>query len=128
MPNGARKLKFLFRTWVAALAMLALGMTVCSGQQFSFSILTEGLGNLNVNCILQDHTGYLWVGTENGLYRYDGREFRQFGAAEGLHGQIIQSLFVEPRRHAVCGHIDWDLLRACRDGQFGADPPPRAHH
>ncbi len=27
----------------------------------------------NVSCILQDHIGFLWFGTDNGLYRYDGR-------------------------------------------------------
>jgi diguanylate cyclase (GGDEF)-like protein len=50
--------------------------------------------NLNVSCIAQDRSGYLWVGTENGLYRYDGSQFRKFGPADGLHGRTIQSLFV----------------------------------
>ncbi len=26
-------------------------------------------------CLLQDHAGFIWVGTENGLFRYDGRNF-----------------------------------------------------
>ena len=38
-----------------------------------------GLTNLDVLSLLQDRTGFLWVGTDNGLYRYDGRHFRMFG-------------------------------------------------
>jgi diguanylate cyclase (GGDEF)-like protein len=52
------------------------------------------MDDLNVNCVAQDHTGYLWVGTENGLYRYDGNQFRKYGVAEGLHARTIENLFV----------------------------------
>ncbi|HQR47095.1 MAG TPA: triple tyrosine motif-containing protein, partial [Thermoanaerobaculia bacterium] len=40
----------------------------------------DGLGDLNAESLLQDRTGFLWVGTDNGLYRYDGRQFVRFGA------------------------------------------------
>jgi ligand-binding sensor domain-containing protein len=53
---------------------------------------SDGLSNLNVKCLLQDHTGYLWVGTDNGLFRYDGSTFRGFGHAEGLPNTEILSL------------------------------------
>jgi ligand-binding sensor domain-containing protein len=66
----------------------------CLAQHLSFSAVSNGMDDLNVNCITQDHSGYLWVGTENGLYRYDGNQFRKYGAAEGLHARTIQNLFV----------------------------------
>ena len=74
--------------------MCCLLAAVCSGQRYSFRETSEGLGDLNINCIAQDRTGYLWVGTENGLYRYDGTQFKQFGAAEGVRPRAIQSLFL----------------------------------
>ena len=55
----------------------------CLAQRYSFREYTEGLGDLNVNCIAQDRTGYLWVGTENGLYRYDGAQFRSMATPRG---------------------------------------------
>jgi diguanylate cyclase (GGDEF)-like protein len=74
-------------------AALSLAAPVCLSQHLSFSETAGGMDNLNVNCMAQDRSGYLWVGTENGLYRYDGSQFRKFGAADGLRGRTIQSLF-----------------------------------
>jgi diguanylate cyclase (GGDEF)-like protein len=82
------------RTWACGLALLCLAAPDCLSQRYNFREIAEGLGDLNVNCIAQDRSGYLWVGTENGLYRYDGRQFRQFGAADGLHARTIQALYV----------------------------------
>ena len=79
---------------MCGLAVLGLAVPRCVSQQFSFSAANDGLGDLNVNCIAQDGSGYLWVGTENGLYRYDGSRYRQFGASDGLVEHTIQSLFL----------------------------------
>ncbi len=40
----------------------------------------EGLNTNNVNCVWQDKKGFLWVGTENGIQRFDGRKFVSFGS------------------------------------------------
>ncbi len=40
--------------------------------------VNDGLPNDNVFAIVQDQEGYLWVGTENGLARYDGVGFSVF--------------------------------------------------
>ena len=79
---------------MCGLAAVSLFAPFCPAQRYSFATVTEGLGNLNINCIAEDRTGYLWIGTENGLYRYDGSSFKQYGAAEGLGGHTVQSLFV----------------------------------
>lgn len=63
-------------------------------QRYSFKHYgqEEGLGNLSVYSLLQDRTGFLWVGTHNGLFRYDGRRFRGFGRADGLPSVLIRAL------------------------------------
>ena len=38
----------------------------------------EGLENPFVQAILQDHQGFMWLGTEDGLYKYDGYTVRAF--------------------------------------------------
>lgn len=40
--------------------------------------IRTGLPNTTITCILQDHSGYLWLGTENGLVRYDGYSMNVF--------------------------------------------------
>lgn len=40
--------------------------------------LRDGLSNNSVNCILQDHLGFIWFGTFSGLNRYDGRNVEIF--------------------------------------------------
>jgi len=117
VQSMARKLKSGLKTWLCGLAALVLAASACLCQQFSFSSITDGLGNLNVNCMAQDRSGYLWVGTENGLYRYDGREFRQFSAADGLHGHIIESLFTAPDGTLFVGTTTGIYFER-QDGQF----------
>ena len=123
LQNIAPKLKRILGTWLCGLAVLGAAGSVCLGQQLSFATLTEGLGNLNVKCLAQDRSGYLWVGTENGLYRFDGREFRQFGTPQGLNGHIVQSLFVSPEGTLFVGTTTGIYFER-QDGSFDQIHPP----
>lgn len=40
--------------------------------------VSQGLPSPNIHCITQDSTGYLWLGTDDGLVRYDGYEMVVF--------------------------------------------------
>ena len=44
--------------------------------RFSHLSTAEGLSRSHVTCISQDEQGFMWVGTSNGLNRYDGYEFK----------------------------------------------------
>src|SRR6516225_9230718 len=82
----------------AAAIVLALVLPAAA-QEYSFRFYgaEEGLQNLVVLSLAQDHTGYIYAGTEGGLYRYDGTRFRLMGQAEGLpcstevHGLFVAS-------------------------------------
>ena len=77
------------------LCAVALGLPCGAlAQRYSFKHYgqEEGLSNLSVYSLLQDRTGFLWVGTHNGLFRYDGQRFRGFGRADGLPSVLIGSL------------------------------------
>ncbi|MCX6625839.1 MAG: hypothetical protein NTY38_33210, partial [Acidobacteria bacterium] len=50
----------------------------------------DGLGNLSVTALLQDRTGFLWAGTQAGVYRYDGSSFQAFRAGSGsANGRVL---------------------------------------
>ena len=69
-------------------------MSPLSAQRYSFREYIQGLGNPNITSIQQDRVGYLWMGTQNGLYRYDGSQFQRYGAAEGIPDRIIDNVFI----------------------------------
>ncbi|MBP7239002.1 MAG: hypothetical protein KBA14_02175, partial [Saprospiraceae bacterium] len=56
----------------------------------------NGLSHNKVNCILQDKRGFIWIGTEDGLNRYDGNEFLVFrslpGKTDCISGNIIKDI------------------------------------
>ncbi|MBC6950024.1 response regulator [candidate division KSB1 bacterium] len=39
---------------------------------------SNGLAENSVECMLQDHLGFLWLGTQNGLHKYDGYSFKVY--------------------------------------------------
>ena len=76
---------------------LVLGSSHLLAQEYVFRSYrqADGLGNLSVTALGQDTAGYLWVGTENGLYRFDGASFRRFGQQEGLAESYVSALHVD---------------------------------
>jgi ligand-binding sensor domain-containing protein/transcriptional regulator with GAF, ATPase, and Fis domain len=66
---------------------------------FRFENITaeQGLDNRNILSILRDREGFIWVGTIDGLYRYDGYTFRVFRHnpqdETSLIGNYIQNLY-----------------------------------
>jgi len=44
----------------------------------------EGLAQSKVYEIIQDHTGYIWLGTANGVSRFDGKKFENFSSRDSL--------------------------------------------
>jgi signal transduction histidine kinase/DNA-binding response OmpR family regulator/ligand-binding sensor domain-containing protein len=44
--------------------------------QFQKIGIEDGLANLAFHSIMQDRMGFIWIGTENGLHRYDGHSFK----------------------------------------------------
>ena len=52
----------------------------------------EGLTTSTAWAMLADQAGFMWVGSEDGLFRYDGHRFKAFGLKEGLPSHFIWSL------------------------------------
>jgi ligand-binding sensor domain-containing protein/two-component sensor histidine kinase len=68
-------------------------------QALCFSHITRenGLPSNQVNCFIQDFEGYIWIGTRNGLARYDGHDMTVFKMSPGdqsaLPDNLIFSLY-----------------------------------
>src|SRR5579862_7737206 len=80
--------------WLIALGACCLATPSAWAQRYNFKFYgeEEGLKNLAVQAVLQDRAGFLWVGTQDGLYRYDGNHFTAFTSRDGLPGTRIEAL------------------------------------
>jgi len=72
---------------------------ICEELKYQFEQLTMRSG-LSYNCIeeiLQDHQGYLWIGTRNGLNKYDGYDIRIFqndpDDPRSLRDNVIEAIY-----------------------------------
>lgn len=67
----------------------------------------DGLSNNFVICLEQDQRGFFWIGTENGLNRFDGQRFVEFRHdpedARGLDGNLITQLLEDSRQNLWVG-------------------------
>jgi diguanylate cyclase (GGDEF)-like protein len=55
-----------------------------------------GLGSLTPSCILQDQDGFIWIGTPDGLLRFDGNHILRFGLEQGLPSTNVGQLVLAP--------------------------------
>ncbi|MCX6278155.1 MAG: ATP-binding protein [Bacteroidetes bacterium] len=49
-------------------------------QQYQFRnySIEQGLSQSVVNCVIQDSRGFMWIGTQNGLNRFNGYDFTEY--------------------------------------------------
>lgn len=84
------------------LFFLALNVSLCFGQQPSYVQYTtnEGLPSNTVYYAIQDLDGYIWIGTDRGVSRFDGREFSNYSFKNGLSENEVFDLYQDN-----CGRI-----------------------
>ncbi|HEY6491429.1 MAG: diguanylate cyclase [Terracidiphilus sp.] len=109
---------------LSGLVVLCLTWVACA-QRYTFREYTQGLGNLNISSLVQDRTGFLWVGTQNGLYRYDGTQFQRYSEAQGLPERTIVDLFVD-LEGTLWVETTTGIFFEKHDGQFAEVRPPTA--
>jgi signal transduction histidine kinase/streptogramin lyase len=84
--------------WLLALPWTFAAAWAADGPQPLFHVLgiEDGLPSSNVNAMVQDRQGYLWLATADGLARWDGVEFRVWRQSllepQGLPGNDVQAL------------------------------------
>lgn len=88
------------------LASHAEAKTTDTGQsQYRLLGIQDGLPNQKVHAIDQDRDGFLWIGTHDGLARYDGSSFKIFrhvpGDGSALPGNAVLMV------HADAGNRLW---------------------
>jgi signal transduction histidine kinase/ligand-binding sensor domain-containing protein/DNA-binding response OmpR family regulator len=92
---------------------IILSAPTTSGQgktnvlSFDYFSQTDGLPNNQIQCILQDKKGWIWLGTSQGLSRFDGYRFVNFinnpEDTSSLSGSLVRVIFEDSRGTLLIG-------------------------
>lgn len=97
-------MKRLIINSIITLSLLFATFSNASGEYHYFTRFTsrDGLPNNMIRSCLQDKDGFIWIGTKDGLYRFDGYSFfspDETGISEKIEGNI----------RAICEGPDGDI-------------------
>ncbi|TRX60639.1 response regulator [Fulvivirga sp. M361] len=83
--------------------------------QFSRYTTLEGLSENYVNCIFQDSRGFIWIGTNDGLNRFDGYNFKTYrykpNDPDGISTNLINTLTEDQEGNLWIGTTNEGLCR-----------------
>lgn len=80
----------------------------------------DGFESGQANCICQSSSGYVWIGTDSGLYRYDGSLFRLYSLDTQTDGSMykINCILVSENGNLYVGTENYGLY-VYNNGRFG---------
>ena len=93
--------------------LLLLCTLLAQGQKLFFEQLTtaEGLPSDYVNQVFEDSKGYLWIATDKGVCRYDGREFQLFNKDNGLPENFVMCIAEDNKGQVWVGTYQGHLCK-----------------
>lgn len=117
-------MKILYRLIVLFISLHCVGVlqaqSVCLIQEYSTE---DGLPQRNVSNIIQDHYGFIWFATWNGLCKFDGYTFKKYKAYPGDGNNLSNNRFhlngVDKDNNIWCRTYDSRFFRLdTRTGKF----------
>ena len=91
--------------------IILLHALTCTAQNVAVYNINNnnGLSSNHVYCTLVDKSGYLWLGTTDGLYRYNGYTFRKYDYTDGLPNIDVWALYEDMSGRIWISSIAADL-------------------
>ncbi len=111
---------------IAALPLIALAGFASAGPppappQFVMTSVADGLPSSTVYRLAQDRDGFIWIGTHDGLARYDGVSFRVLrndpAEPRSIGGNNVMALLIDSKGRLWCGGEGSGLNRLDADGE-----------
>ncbi len=106
----------------ALLSTIACAAPPPSEPWFELLRVADGLPSSEVYALRQDNDGFIWVGTRDGLARYDGIDFRVWrhdpADPASLASNDVAALLIDSRGRVWCGGEASGLNEQLADGSF----------
>lgn len=67
------------------------------------TISVKGLSQNSIYCLMQDSRGFIWIGTWDGLNKYDGYDFIVYNTTNGLSNPTINALLEDEEKNIWIG-------------------------
>jgi ligand-binding sensor domain-containing protein/serine phosphatase RsbU (regulator of sigma subunit) len=105
------------RSLVWLLLFISIPYSRLDAQKFFFDNygVKQGLNEQKVNTLLQDSKDYIWLGTANGVSRFDGKKFENFSSRNGLAANGVKCIIEDSLGYIWFGHYNGGISRY--DGQ-----------
>jgi ligand-binding sensor domain-containing protein/serine phosphatase RsbU (regulator of sigma subunit) len=106
-------LKSRTRSLVWLLLFILIPSTPLTAQKLFFDNygVKQGLSGQKVNTLLQDSKDYIWLGTANGVSRFDGKKFDNFSSRNGLASNGVKCIFEDSLGYIWFGHYNGGISR-----------------
>ncbi len=92
---------FLFKSVKSILILFCFLVSISTSAQildFNIYSLEKGLGQSEINDLVEDKFGYIWVATNGGgISKFDGYKFTNIEEKDGLSGNIIRCLTTDKK-------------------------------
>jgi ligand-binding sensor domain-containing protein/signal transduction histidine kinase len=85
-------------------------------QNFSSFSKLQGLRHDQIRSMIQDKAGNLWLGTDDGLTKYDGKYFSHYSTDQGLNNNLILSVFQDNKENLWFGSYGGGVTKF--DGKY----------
>jgi len=104
---------FSFITFFKSVLFFLLLSTKSFSQTYSFDNYTvqDGIVQSNVSAIVQDNNGDIWLGTESGVSRFNGKTFQNYSTDDGLADNNITAMLLDQKGIIWFGHANGNLTK-----------------
>ena len=95
------------------------GIDAINNLSFDFYSQEHGLSNNQIHCVLQDKKGWIWIGTSQGVCRFDGYRFTVFknnpDDSTSLKGNLVRTIYEDKKGQLWIGTENGGLNKFDRD-------------
>ena len=103
MRRTAGKLITAAGLQLCSLALAAASLPIPDHARYVFQKVGEGAGlsTVTAGVLFQDHLGFIWIGTDHGLLRYDGFRVAKYGPEQGFPSANVEEIAETPDHRIV---------------------------
>ena len=109
--NLNQKSRAFLLAWL--LLLLPVSINTADAQQYFFDnySVKQGLSVQKVYTLFQDSKDYIWLGTANGVSRFDGKKFVNYTSKNGLAAGGVKSILQDSKGNIWLGHLNGGITR-----------------